>query len=162
MGGIGLIRLRIGITGEPLWMRHWASGFHKPWVSEWVSEWIKYLYFWEWGRVPIGKSKRGCEDKFRIDLKAIGINVRSFINSVQDMDYSKLYMNEALCHRITQIMELIIHFVYQNRNKREKLVTIKWDLQMRCINKHTDTNYTFRHSRKSFSIRREQIYVNTQ
>ena len=28
---IGLIRLRIGIIGEPLWMRHWKSGFHKPW-----------------------------------------------------------------------------------------------------------------------------------
>ena len=31
MRGIGLIRLRIGIIGEPLWMRHWTSGFHKPW-----------------------------------------------------------------------------------------------------------------------------------
>ena len=31
MRGIGLIRLRIGIMGESLWMRHWTSGFHKPW-----------------------------------------------------------------------------------------------------------------------------------
>jgi hypothetical protein len=29
--GIGLIRLRIGIIGEPLCMWHWISGFHKPW-----------------------------------------------------------------------------------------------------------------------------------
>ena len=29
--GIGLIRLRIGIIGGPLWMRHWISEFHKPW-----------------------------------------------------------------------------------------------------------------------------------
>ena len=28
--GIGLIWLRIEIIGEPLWMRHWSSGFHKP------------------------------------------------------------------------------------------------------------------------------------
>ena len=28
---IGLIRLRIGIIGEPLWMLHWTSGFHNPW-----------------------------------------------------------------------------------------------------------------------------------
>ena len=28
---IGLIRLRIGIIGELLWMRHWTSGFYKPW-----------------------------------------------------------------------------------------------------------------------------------
>ena len=27
---IGLILLRIGIIAEPLWMRHWNSGFHKP------------------------------------------------------------------------------------------------------------------------------------
>ena len=31
MLGIELIRHRIGIAGEPLWMRHWTSGFHKPW-----------------------------------------------------------------------------------------------------------------------------------
>ena len=31
MRGIGLTRLRIGIIGEPLWMRNWISGFHKPW-----------------------------------------------------------------------------------------------------------------------------------
>ena len=24
------LALRIGIIGEPLWMRHWTSGFHKP------------------------------------------------------------------------------------------------------------------------------------
>ena len=36
MRGIGLIGLGIGIIGEPLWMRHWTSGFHKPW-SELVS-----------------------------------------------------------------------------------------------------------------------------
>ena len=27
---IGLTRLRVGIIWEPLWMRHWTSGFHKP------------------------------------------------------------------------------------------------------------------------------------
>jgi len=26
-----LIRVRIEIIGEPLWMRHWTSGFHNPW-----------------------------------------------------------------------------------------------------------------------------------
>ena len=29
--GIRLIRPRIGIIGEHLWMRHWTSVFHKPW-----------------------------------------------------------------------------------------------------------------------------------
>ena len=29
---IGLIRFRIGLIGEPLWMRHWTSGSHKPWL----------------------------------------------------------------------------------------------------------------------------------
>ena len=28
---VGLIRLRIGIIGEPLRMQHWTSGFHKRW-----------------------------------------------------------------------------------------------------------------------------------
>ena len=31
MLGIGLIRLRIGTIGEPLWMRHWTSRFLKLW-----------------------------------------------------------------------------------------------------------------------------------
>ena len=35
--GIGLIWLRIGIIGEPLWIWHWTSGFHKPW-SELVTD----------------------------------------------------------------------------------------------------------------------------
>ena len=30
-GGTGFIRLRIGTIGEPLLMRHRASGFHKSW-----------------------------------------------------------------------------------------------------------------------------------
>ena len=25
--------MRIGIIGEPLWMRDWTSGFHKPWTQ---------------------------------------------------------------------------------------------------------------------------------
>ena len=29
--GIRLIRLKIGIIGESLGMRHWTSGFRKPW-----------------------------------------------------------------------------------------------------------------------------------
>ena len=28
--GIRLIRLKIRIIGEPLWMRYWTSGFHEP------------------------------------------------------------------------------------------------------------------------------------
>ena len=31
--GIGLIRLRIGIIGEPLWIQHWISGSHKPCIT---------------------------------------------------------------------------------------------------------------------------------
>ena len=27
----GIIWLRIGIIGEPLWKRHWTFGFHRPW-----------------------------------------------------------------------------------------------------------------------------------
>ena len=26
----GLIWLKIGVIGEPLWIQHWTSGFHKP------------------------------------------------------------------------------------------------------------------------------------
>ena len=29
---IGLIQFRIGIIGEPLWMRYWTSEFCKPWI----------------------------------------------------------------------------------------------------------------------------------
>ena len=37
--GTGLIRLWIGVIGEPLWMRHWTSGFHKT-LSYLVNQWI--------------------------------------------------------------------------------------------------------------------------
>ena len=39
----GLICLRIGIIGEPLRIRHWTSGFHKPWIYLVVG--ISLVYF---------------------------------------------------------------------------------------------------------------------
>ena len=41
--GIQLTRLRIGIIGEPLWMLHWASGFHKTW-SSWLYSSMKWMF----------------------------------------------------------------------------------------------------------------------
>ena len=54
----GLIRLRIGVFRDSLWMRHWTSGFHKLWrcvVSLWYIKthlacalqiWLARFQFW--------------------------------------------------------------------------------------------------------------------
>ena len=44
--GIGLIRLRIGIIVEPLWMWHWKSVLHKPLdyvvTTRWTVQTMKF------------------------------------------------------------------------------------------------------------------------
>ena len=45
---------------------------------------------------PRGRPRHRWEDNIRIDLKAIGINMRNWVNSAQDRDYLKDLMNATL------------------------------------------------------------------
>ena len=44
------------------------------------------------GKRPLGRPRRRWEDNIRMDLKEIGINTRSWVDSAQDRDYWR-----ALC-----------------------------------------------------------------
>ena len=48
------------------------------------------------GKRPLGRLRHRWEDNIRIDLKAIGINMRNWVNSAQDRDYLKDLMNATL------------------------------------------------------------------
>ena len=48
------------------------------------------------GKRPLGRPRRRWEDNIRIDFKEIGINTRNWADSVQDRDYWRALVNEAL------------------------------------------------------------------
>ena len=48
------------------------------------------------GRRSSGRPRRGWEDNNRIYIKEIGINTRNWVNSAQDRDYWRAFVNVAL------------------------------------------------------------------
>ena len=48
------------------------------------------------GDLIIGRPRRRCEENIRIDLKDISINARNWVDSSQDRDYWRAFMNAAL------------------------------------------------------------------
>ena len=50
-------------------------------------EWIQT------GKRPLGRPRSRWEDNIRMDLKAIGINTRSWVDSAQDRDYWRAIVN---------------------------------------------------------------------
>ena len=49
---------------------------------------------------PLGRPRRRWEDNVRMDLKEIGINSRSWVNSSQDKDFEKPFVNVTLNLRV--------------------------------------------------------------
>jgi hypothetical protein len=47
------------------------------------------------------------ENNIKMDLKEIGVNVRSWINSSQDRDYWRAIVNAALNLQVTYAIELV-------------------------------------------------------
>ena len=47
------------------------------------------------GKRPLGRPRRRWEDNIRIDLKEIGINMRNWVDSVQERDYWRALVNVA-------------------------------------------------------------------
>ena len=72
---------------------------HVAWVEE-ESSAFKMLIGKFTGRRPLGRPRR-WEDNARIDIKEIGINTRDWVDSTQDRDYWRVFVNEAFNLRIT-------------------------------------------------------------
>ena len=51
---------------------------------------------------------RRWEDNIKMDLKEIGVTVRSWIDSTQDRDYWRVLVNAALNLRAPQTIELLL------------------------------------------------------
>ena len=52
------------------------------------------------GKRSSGRPRRGWEDNIRKDLKAIGINTSNWVDSAQDRDYWRAFVNVALDFRV--------------------------------------------------------------
>ena len=48
------------------------------------------------GNKPFGRPKHRWEDNIRMDLEEIGINTRNLLDSAQNRDYWKAFVNAAL------------------------------------------------------------------
>ena len=56
----------------------------------------------------MGRPKRRFQDNIRVDLKEIGINTRSWVDSAQDGVYWRDFVNMGLNFRGLYAMELVI------------------------------------------------------
>ena len=52
------------------------------------------------GKRPLGRPRRRWEDNIRMDLEEIGINAGNWLDSVQDMNYWRAFVNAALNLRV--------------------------------------------------------------
>ena len=48
------------------------------------------------GKRPLGRPRHRWKDNIRLDLKEIGINTRNQVDSAQDRDYWRAFVNVAL------------------------------------------------------------------
>ena len=55
-----------------------------------------------------GRPRRRWADNIRMDLKEIGINMRNWVDSAQDMHYWRTLVNAALNLGVPYAMELLI------------------------------------------------------
>ena len=52
------------------------------------------------GKIPFGRSRRRWEDNVRMILKEIGINTRNWVDSAQDRDYWRAFLNATMNLRV--------------------------------------------------------------
>ena len=63
------------------------------------------------GKRPLRRLRRRWEDNIKMDLEVIGMNKRNWVNSAQDMDYWRAFVNAALYLRVPLAMELVSHLL---------------------------------------------------
>ena len=59
------------------------------------------------GKRPLGRPRRRWEDNIGMDIKEIGINKRNCVDTAQDRDYWRAFVNGALNLRVPYTMELV-------------------------------------------------------
>ena len=59
------------------------------------------------GKRPLGRPRRRWEDNVRMDLEEIGINADNWVDSAQNRNYWRAFVNAALNLRVPQAMELV-------------------------------------------------------
>ena len=52
------------------------------------------------GKLPLWRARRRWEDNIRMDLEEIGINAGNWVDSTQDRDYWRAFVNVALNLRV--------------------------------------------------------------
>ena len=52
------------------------------------------------GKRPLGNPRRSWEDNIRMDVDEIGINAENWVDTAQDRDYWRAYVNAALNLRV--------------------------------------------------------------
>ena len=52
------------------------------------------------GKRPLGRPRRRREDNIRMDLEEIGINAGNWVDSAQDRDYWRAFVNAELDIRV--------------------------------------------------------------
>ena len=52
------------------------------------------------GKRPLGRTRRRWEDNIRMDLEEIGINAGNWVDSAQDRDYWRTFVNAVLNLRV--------------------------------------------------------------
>ena len=52
------------------------------------------------GKRPVGRPRRRWEDIIRVDLKEIGFDTRNWVDSAQDRDYWRVFVNAANNFRV--------------------------------------------------------------
>ena len=52
------------------------------------------------GKIPLGRPRRRWKDNIRMDLEEIGISIRNWVDSAQDRDYWRAFVNAALNLRV--------------------------------------------------------------
>ena len=79
--------------------------YHNPQISDYrVNSWLIVLFKKSVTVTP----KSDDEDNIRMDLKEIGINTRSWVDSAQDRNYWKALVNLTLNLWVPQIIALVI------------------------------------------------------
>jgi hypothetical protein len=57
--------------------------------------------------IPLGRCRRRWEDNIRMDLEQVGINGRNWVDSAQDRDYWRAFVNAAWNLRVPFAMEIV-------------------------------------------------------
>ena len=53
------------------------------------------------GKRPLGRPRRSWEDNIRMDLEEVGINAGNWVDSTQDRDYWRAFVNVPLNFRVS-------------------------------------------------------------